>query len=478
MSPRKKKKAKPKPIDLKLTLENFGPLRKAEIDLKPMTIFIGPNNSGKTYTATMIYALLRSVERANLRPGDPIRSFQSWESDAKAVNTAWKRWKSLARLRENGLPRKLDKGTVVELAQVFAKPLAEQLNREIRRCWPPAGGPLNRAGTKHFQLDFHSEPLSFIHEQDSRSLQIRPPKEPVKTPEGMMELLSPLMRGESPAPDQMDKYMRLADIGSPVLFSAFDRAAYYIPASRVGIFRTYRMITDSALDRFEWTDHSQPGAHLVGVDLDLIRYFINLPQAPGPDPFPRIAAEMAKELIGGDIEIMWTDKRLPPIILIKIVEREISPQHASSADCAMLPVLLFASFLVRRGDLLIIDEPEAHLHPQNQKILAKYLVKFVRAGVNLIITTHSEYLLAKLSNFVMLEDVKKEKRKDLGFEEDDFLAKDQVGVYRFKYDGRSKAYVTKREEATREGIGQDEFSETDIELYQEELAIESALDNE
>ena len=88
MSPKKEKKTKPKPLDLKLTLENFGPLRKAEIDLKPMTIFIGPNNSGKTYAATMIYSLFQSVERAYLRPGSPSRFFKSWESDAKAVLTA------------------------------------------------------------------------------------------------------------------------------------------------------------------------------------------------------------------------------------------------------------------------------------------------------------------------------------------------------------------------------------------------------
>ena len=62
MSPKKKKKpTKPKPIDLKLTLENFGPLRKAEVDLKPMTIFIGPNNSGKSYVAMMFYSLFHSL---------------------------------------------------------------------------------------------------------------------------------------------------------------------------------------------------------------------------------------------------------------------------------------------------------------------------------------------------------------------------------------------------------------------------------
>ena len=466
MSPKKKKKeTKPKQIDLELTLQDFGPLREAKVKLKPMTIFIGPNNSGKTYTATIIYSLFQSVERANLRPGDPVRSFQSWESDAKAVHRASK---SLARLRENELPSKLDKGTVLELAQVFAKPLAEQLNREINRCFPPAGGQLNRAGTRHFQLDVNSEPLSFIHEQHSKSLQIRPPQGPVKTPEGVGEHLSPSAHGASP--DHMDKYMHLADIGSPVLFSAFDRAAYYIPASRVGILRTYRAMTASALDRLEWSDRAQPAGHLAGVDIDLTRYLINLPQAPGPDPFPRIAAEMAKELMGGDIEIMWTDKRVPPIILIKIVEHEIPPNRASSADCAMVPVLLFTAFLVRRGDLLIIDEPEAHLHPGAIRILAKYLVRLVREGVNLIITTHSDYLLEQLNNFILLGKVDPERRKEKyrDYEVDDFLKPEEVGAYVFNYDEQEKGYVTQELAIDEEeGLIEEEFNKVNEALYDE-----------
>jgi len=481
MSPKKKKEeTKPKPIDLKLTLENFGPLRKAEVELKPMTIFIGPNNSGKSYTATMIYALLRSVERAHLRPADPVRSFQSWESDARAVNTAWK---SLARLCENGPPSELDEGTVAELAQVFAKPLGEELKREIGRCWPPAGGQLNRAGTEHFRLDVRSEPLSFVYPQHSNALQIRPPQGPVRAPERMMELLGPLTRGASPMPGDMDRYMHLADIGSAMLFSAFDRAAYYIPASRVGILRTYRAMTASALDRLEWNGHSQPGAHLAGVDLDLHRHLSDLPQTPGPEPFPRIAAEMARELIGGEVSLMWIDKGLPPNILIRVGGREIGDdikiERASSGDCSLIPIMLFNLFRLRQGDLLIIDEPEAHLHPGNQSILAKYLVRLVRAGVNLIITTHSEYLLSRLSNFVMLEGIKKDRRKELGaafgFGEDDYLAKEEVGVYRFKYDRRSKAYITAPEEPTIEGIGQDEFGEVDSALYEEEIRLENEV---
>ena len=46
-----------KPIELEVT--NFGPIVEAKIDLRPLTVFVGPSNTGKSYLAILIYALHR-----------------------------------------------------------------------------------------------------------------------------------------------------------------------------------------------------------------------------------------------------------------------------------------------------------------------------------------------------------------------------------------------------------------------------------
>src|SRR5438094_394190 len=43
---------------MKVTVRNLGVLKEAEIDLKPLTIFVGPNNSGKTWLAYTISSIL------------------------------------------------------------------------------------------------------------------------------------------------------------------------------------------------------------------------------------------------------------------------------------------------------------------------------------------------------------------------------------------------------------------------------------
>ena len=48
--------------DIHIAVENFGPIEQAEIDLRPLTVFVGESNTGKTYLAALIYALQRTFE--------------------------------------------------------------------------------------------------------------------------------------------------------------------------------------------------------------------------------------------------------------------------------------------------------------------------------------------------------------------------------------------------------------------------------
>ena len=45
--------------NLKIDVENFGPIKKAVVDLRPLTVFVGPSNTGKSYLAILLYALHR-----------------------------------------------------------------------------------------------------------------------------------------------------------------------------------------------------------------------------------------------------------------------------------------------------------------------------------------------------------------------------------------------------------------------------------
>ena len=48
--------------EVRVSVQDFGPIAEAAIDLRPLTVFVGPSNTGKTYLATLIYALHRASE--------------------------------------------------------------------------------------------------------------------------------------------------------------------------------------------------------------------------------------------------------------------------------------------------------------------------------------------------------------------------------------------------------------------------------
>ena len=60
---------------LQLSVSNFGPIVQAEIDLRPLTVFVGPSNTGKSFLAMLVYALHRCFQRLH-----QIRFFWIWEN--------------------------------------------------------------------------------------------------------------------------------------------------------------------------------------------------------------------------------------------------------------------------------------------------------------------------------------------------------------------------------------------------------------
>lgn len=61
----------------------------------------------------------------------------------------------------------------------------------------------------------------------------------------------------------------------------------------------------------------------------------------------------------------------------------------------LLPVIV-QCFYAPKGSLILVEQPEAHLHPKLQAEVADFLVDVVNYGNRIIVETHSEHLLLRL----------------------------------------------------------------------------------
>ena len=80
----------------------------------------------------------------------------------------------------------------------------------------------------------------------------------------------------------------------------------------------------------------------------------------------------------------------------------------------------------------MIDEPELNIHPGKQRLIARLLSRLVNAGINVVISTHSDYVIREFNSLIMLHhESGGPLRRRLRVREDEVLDPDMVGAYLF-----------------------------------------------
>ena len=83
--------------------------------------------------------------------------------------------------------------------------------------------------------------------------------------------------------------------------------------------------------------------------------------------------------------------------------------EVSSMVSEVSPIVAFLKYIInsrrirseKRSSILFIEEPEAHLHPNNQIELIEIFSELASAGLTLVVSSHSNYVFNKLNNLVL-----------------------------------------------------------------------------
>ena len=99
------------------------------------------------------------------------------------------------------------------------------------------------------------------------------------------------------------------------------------------------------------------------------------PPERSPDSGRRLAERLEEEILQGTIELENSVIDYPTFSYRpKGWKTDLPLLNTSSMVTELAPVVLYLRHLVRPGDILIIEEPEAHLHPAAQAAFTKILV--------------------------------------------------------------------------------------------------------
>ena len=481
---------------LALRVSNFGPIAKAEIDLRPLTVFVGPSNTGKSYLAILIYALHQffsenfedfSFRRANM---------QFWDERQRTVSKddisnifAWVK-ETIAGLEtaepEKPDPIKLPESIAALVRSILnnAMHLSENLESEIARCFGvDKGKNLIRHpsdGRAKFSLRCNSSKAAGCNVSDGHEVMVieQGAKLDVSIPntlslqvalkdtylienwitDWLVEAMNEGLRKLGPVEmtnrnvnwlfnrlDKKDDFAKravgdllktLAKDVVPNLIGPLSRPAYYLPADRAGVMHAHQVAVRGLIASASRVGlrRETPMPVLSGVLGDFLEQLVALASSSRlrPERDNVRAQDLERALLGGTVRVERSEIDYPSFVYRPTNwRRDLPLMNASSMVSELAPVVLYLRHVVQPGDVLIIEEPESHLHPAMQVEFIRQLAAVVRSGVRVMLTTHSEWVLEELANLVLLSKLPKARRK--GIDDPDIaLRPDQVGAWFFE----------------------------------------------
>ncbi len=467
---------------LELEVKNFGPINEAKIDLRPLTVFVGPSNTGKSYLAVLIYALHQYFsDRFSI---DALSGYQPYPID---YNIFWNDKENpfheeiLNELVEWAEQTFVDKeessdersilipesvSSLVRSAFCQFDAQGGNLDAEISRCFglsktkalirKRSQGGAKVILRKHVSED--SEPIVHKLTIDTRKTVPTtsvPLKIPTRTNSQIHSTYRELLRWKAETKSEYELIVAKNLIGALVasilssLVEPLYLPAFYLPADRTGIMHAHTAVTSALIRRAPMTGQRQapPTPMLSGVLADFLEQLINLDshtyQGHWPHRWNDLGDQIEKSVLDGTVHIQRSETGYPRFTYRPEGWKDDLPlMNASSMVSELAPVVLYLRHVVRPGNVLIVEEPESHLHPAMQVEFTRQLAVLVRAGVRVIITTHSEWILEELANIVRLSGLPKAKRK--GIEGGDIaLRPDEVGAWLFQPKNRPRGSVVK-----------------------------------
>ena len=385
-----------------IAVENFGPIEKAEIDLRPLTIFVGESNTGKTYLSALIYALYRAFDGFSRAPlpyniALPLQEIDRETLDAlKKLNTHGQAFKY------SDLPQWFRKDT----SRVLKNP--EPLGDELKRCFDvnSVSELIRFTGIKDSELKV----LLKVNEENQSlwNFEMKASDSDISVSGNINEDM--LLRGKNKR--ILQETLGLEDLAA-LLHTNSSKTPdfYYLPAPRGGIMETHAVITSSLIEKATrvGSERFRGNATFTGMTADFLKQIINYNEHSLPsDEMNGIAKVLEDEVLRGEIEVRRPAGGYPDFCYRpQKSEKSLRINQSSAMVSELAPLVLFLRGIVRPGDTLIIEEPEAHLHPKAQTKVAMTLTRLVQAGVRVIITTHSDWLLEQIGNLIREGEVMK-----------------------------------------------------------------------
>ncbi len=405
----------------KVKIKNIGKLEDAEVCIGQFTVFAGPNNTGKSFVSKLLYSLFNAMNT---------NQFETFTNDlfkpiyeslmipmrlhhiATPPNKAAISWRSSLENEIKKLEALVKEAFNEEFKNenIILEDIIPDLTSQIEKIeqiavdmpWLPKTkiGERKETDQKYLEILTNSfaemkEKLPQTNAKDFINIGIEYEILQNLIQNFQVPIVSDLIREEgAPSEVLVEDFGKFAFVDEGVGFE--------IDKSRVKQLQQYSRVIylespvywklKTALENTkDYVQQRYGRVTLSGVP----GYFYDLANAlkfeyTGKMAFPDVYAKLTgKSVMDGKIAISETGN-----LSFHENGRNFSlPVTAMGIANLGILALLIERKVLDKGTFLFIDEPEAHLHPAWQVVMAEALFELAKAGVNVVIATHSVDIL-------------------------------------------------------------------------------------
>jgi len=424
-----------------ITINNLGPIQQANFDFdKKLSVFCGPNNTGKTYLSYVLYAFTRQR----------IFAFEESLTDAQLNDFFVKRsllltinfesiYEAMSK-RRFSMPG--DMATIFGISETNAEKLFADFEMHIS-----VDKDVYVANLKEREID-----VTISTKGQSLAQVTKKTGENVLLVQNISSSLD--IDREAIKDELLNQIYKI--LSFPVFFS------HFFPVERIGLYTYYKDIManrsqlmgllqrlendnrQALLDYISRNSSRYPVA--VSYTLDAANKMSVLSQERGY--YANLADDIEEDILGGKLtltdegDLRYTSKKVP--------DKDIPLYLTASMTKSISGIVYALRHVVGRYDMIFIDEPEVNCHPNAQILMARIFGKMVNAGLRIVVSTHSDYIIRELNNLIMAEALQR-KVKDIkiddeyGYSKDELLNVSDVGAYSFNPDHEGRVKVVELE---------------------------------
>ena len=406
---------------MKIKIKHLGILKQAEFSLGDLTIICGGNNTGKTYATYSLFGFL-----------DTWRRLLTWPTFGLK--------EKINQLLSDGVIS-LD---LQEYVQQCESILTTGCQRYVRQIPEVFAANEERFKNVDFQIELNFDNIQFKKKYERKistaKWEIISISKPEDEPYLSITLLTETEKINLPV-HFLEEI--IYDSIQDIIFSQFFPRPFIASAERTGaaIFRKeLNFARNRLLEEISKNSNFNPRELLFNVsqdyalpvkkNVDFTRQIETIVKKTSfiAENHPSILEDFA-DIIGGQYMITSNDELY---YIPKGKKLRLSMDESSSAVRSLLDIGFYLRHEARIGDLLIVDEPELNLHPENQRRIAKLFARLINIGIKVFITTHSDYIIKEINTLIMLNHDQphlKQIAAEEGYRQEELLSADQVKVY-------------------------------------------------